>query len=184
MSFTKEYQSAFFENNFSSDFDIGRYLLILGDNTLTFLLLLKNNWNLTESGVQQSDLTFTTSWYDAAIQMPQISIMPVDNLKEPMETGNSPLYRNQDMFYVNIWVRPDSDSGKSLGSAKRKSYLIKRELERILRSGGHITDGYAYQEFAFKGRWQAMDELNLRPVILRDLIRVASNYYKESSESY
>ena len=152
MSFTKEYQSAFFEHNYSSDFDIGRYLLILGDNTLSLLLLLKNDWSLTESGVQQSDLTFTTNWYDSNIVMPQISIMSVDNLKEPMEVGPSPLYRNQDMFYVNIWVRPDSDSGKSLGSAKRKSYMIKREVERILRSGGHITDGIANQEFAFKGR--------------------------------
>ena len=184
MSFTREYQSAFFETNFNSDFDIGRYLLILGDNTLSLLLLIKNNWSLTETGVQQPDLTFTTNWYDSNIQMPQISIMPVDNLKEPMEIGNQPLYRNQDMFYLNIWVRPDSDSGKSLGSAKRKSFMIKRELERILRSGSHITDGYANQEFAFKGRWQAMDELNLRPVILRDLIRVVSNYYKESTETY
>ena len=154
------------------------------DNTILLLQLIKNDWSLTESGVQSSDLTFTTNWYDSGIQMPQISIMPLDNLKEPMETGNSPLYRSQDMFYINIWVRPDSDSGKSLGSAKRKSYMIKREVERILRSGSHITNDGANQEFAFKGRWQVMDELNLRPVILRDLIRVISNYYKESGEAY
>ena len=178
-----EYLSAYSDLDFSSQFDVGRTLGLL-DNTLILLRLIKNDWSPTESGVQSSDLTFTTNWYDSGIQMPQISIIPVDNLKEPMEAGSSPLYRNQDMFYINIWVRPETDSGKSLGSAKRKSYMIKREVERILRSGSHITDGIANQEFAFKGRWQAMDELNLRPVILRDLIRVISNYYKESTEAY
>ncbi len=184
MSFTKEYQSAFYEHNYSSDFDIGRYLLILGDNNLSLLLLLKNGWGLTEAGVQQSDITFTTNWYDNNIVMPQISITPVDNVKTISEVGNQPLYKNQDMFYINVWVRPDSDSGKSLGSAKRKSYMIKREIDRIFRSGSHVTDGYAYQEFAFRGPWRAKDELNLRPIILRDVIRVFSNYYKESSEVY
>ena len=178
-----EYLSAYSDRDYSGDFDIGR-TVIIKDTSISLLQLIKNGWSFAESGIQPSDLTFTTNWYDSNIQIPQISIVPMDNVKEVMETGNSPLYRNQDMFYINIWVRPDSDSGKSLGSAKRKSYMIKRELERILRSGSHITDGIANQEFAFKGRWQVIDELNLRPVILRDLIRVISNYYKESGESY
>ena len=183
-----EYKSAFSSQFSSTDFDVGRVTpYYIRDPVLNVMLLLKNKWSLTESGVSASDLVFTTGWFDSSLVLPQITITSAYNRKAVMECGDKPLYQYEDTLHVNIWVRPLQDSGRSLGQAKHVEYILRQEVERILRSGSHIGITWAgesvnVEEFVYIGRWRKLDEINLRPPLLRSMFEVKDNYFRETYE--
>ena len=148
------------------------------DPTLSVMLAIKNNWSLTETGVTTSDINFTTGWYSEEIAFPQISITPIGGSYGIQEIGSTPLYYFGDTLSINVWVRADSSSNKSFGSAKHKEYVIRKEVERIIRSGSQVATG----EFVQLNRWRRLDELNKRPVILRSMIDITDNYFKQYTE--
>jgi hypothetical protein len=151
------------------------------------MLLLKNKWSLTESGLTPSDIVFTTGWYDNNVVLPQITITPAYNRKWLMECGDKPLYQHENTLHLNIWVRPKSDSGQSLGQAKHCEYIMRQEVERILRSGSRIAVNWIgiptnVEEFVYVGKWRRMDETKLRLPILRSMYELKDNYFRESYE--
>ena len=150
------------------------------DPILSVMLAIKNSWSLTETGVKNSDITFSTGWYDEGIAMPQVTVTPAGGVYSLQEVGPTPLYQMGDFISVNVWVRPDSSSNKSFGSAKHKEYTIRKEVERIIRSGSQVATG----EFVFASRWRRLDELNKRPVILRSMIDITDNYFRAVYEGY
>lgn len=152
------------------------------DPNINLLLLLKNNWSLTDSGLTTPDIAFTTGWFDNNIQMPQITVTPGKILYSLLDCGSTPYYQFQDTLYLNIWVRPDSDSNKSLGTAKHREYKMRTEVERILRSGSHISTDP--EEFIHMGRWRQLDEMDKRPVVLRSMYEVKDNYFRQVYEGY
>lgn len=149
------------------------------DPILSIMLMLKNNWNLSASGLSASDITFSTGWYDSNIAFPQITVTPSYSVKTILTTGDMPVYQYKDGIHVDIWVRPFQDSGKSLGEAKDKEYKIRREVERILRTGSHIGQCYNNQEFIYVSRTRILDEVGTRPPLLRSSIEVIDNYFRQ-----
>ncbi len=153
------------------------------DPILQTLILLKNGWSSTKSGISTSELLFSTGWYNSSIGLPQISVTPVTVLGALIECGPTPTYQFQDIISVNIWVRPDSDSNKSLGSAKNMEYKVRTEVDRIIKSGSHISSG-ENESFIYSSGWRIMDETNIRPIILRSRFEIRDNYFRRIYEGY
>lgn len=152
------------------------------DPTLSVLLLIKNGWSLSSTGLTSSDIVYSTGWYTETLAFPQITVTSQPGGSYlPMEAGPTPLYYFEEIISINIWVRPDSESNKSLGSAKNKEYAMRREVNRILRSGSHISTGSNAEEFLFLRRWRRLDEKD--PVILRSMIEITDNYFRSSTEN-
>jgi hypothetical protein len=153
------------------------------DPILQTLILIKNGWSSTESGINLSEIQFSTGWYDSKIGMPQITITPVTSLGSLIECGPIPTYQFQDMISINIWVRPDSDSNKSLGSAKNIEYQLRTEVDRIIKSGSHISSGND-ESFIYSYGWKTIDELDTRPILLRSRFELRDNYFRGIYEGY
>ena len=151
------------------------------DPILSIMLLLKNNWNLSESGLAASDITFSTGWYDSGVAFPQITVTPVYSVKTILSMSDVPVYQYRDGIYVNIWVRPFQDSSRSLGEAKDKEYKIRREAERIIRTGSHIGQSSNNEEFIYISRVRILDETGTRPPLLRSSIEIIDNYFRQDS---
>lgn len=151
------------------------------DPILSIMLLLKNNWNLSESGLTSTDINFSTGWYDNNVAFPQITVTPVHSVKTILSMSDTPVYHYRDGIHVNIWVRPFQDSNRSLGEAKDKEYKIRRETERILRTGSHIGQYSNNEEFIYISRIRIFDETDKRPPILRSSIEVIDNYFRQDS---
>lgn len=149
------------------------------DPILSVMLMLKNNWSLTASGLTISDIIFSTGWFDNNIAFPQITVTPTYSIKRILSTGNTPVYQYRDGIHVDIWVRPFQDSARSLGEAKDKEYKIRREVERILRTESHIGQFSNNEEFIYISRMRIFDELDTRPPLLRSSIEVIDNYFRE-----
>jgi hypothetical protein len=157
---------------------------IIQDPILTIMLMLKNNWSLTESNLTASDLIFSTGWYESNTAFPQITVTPIYNSKVVEESGDKPLYRYEDTIHIDVWVRPFSDSGKALGLAKHNEDKIKKEIERIIRSGSHIGHAPNNEAFIYAGGWRRKDELNLRPVLLRSTYIIKDVYFRKTYEVF
>ena len=153
------------------------------DPILQTLILLKNGWSYVQSGIQTSEFQFSTGWYDQNIGLPQITITPVTVLGSLIECGPTPTYQFQDIISINIWVSPDSDSNKSLGGAKNMEYQLRTEVDRIIKSGSHISSG-TDESFIYSSGWRNMDELNTRPIILRSRFEIRDNYFRGIYEGY
>lgn len=152
------------------------------DLRIILLRLIKNSWSLTDTGLTASDITFSTGWYSDNISMPQIVITSNVANRSVLTCGDSPLYFYGQRANIDIWVRPTSDSGQSLGSAKNAEYKIRREVERILRSGSRVGTQYNNEEFIYLGRRRLLDELNRRPPLLRSRLEIIDNKFRTTYE--
>ena len=153
------------------------------DILINILILLKNSWSLTEElypGLSSTNLAFSTGWYNESIAMPQITITPLASTKGVLSCGSDPLYGYTNYVNIDIWVRPLQDSGRSIGQAKWAEYNIRREVERILRSGSRIGSQYNNEEFIYFGKRSHRDEIDKRPVIFRTTIQVIDNLFRET----
>jgi len=166
---------AFTTDYLFTDYDVHE----IDDNILVLMLLLKEFWNLTGSDLTTSDIKFSTGWYDGNIQLPQITVTPGWNRKTVLSTGDKPMYQYQDTTQLNIWVRPKQDSATSLGQAKHIEYELRKEVERIIKA---LSNRWARDRFYFTGRWRTLDETNKRPVILRSMLEVKDNYFRQKYE--
>ena len=154
------------------------------DPALAVMLNLKNNWGLT-GDLTEDNIFFSTGWYDKAHAEPQISVRSISGLFEILETGLTPYYRKTTTLTINIWVRPKQDSNTSLGWAKKSIWDIKKEVERILEGKAHLESRIDYdlddfEKFGFLRNWRVLDELNLRPVILRLQVEYIVVKYEQS----
>ena len=152
------------------------------DSTILLLIKLKNQWSLTSSGFGTGSLLFTTNWFSENVVLPQITITPNDLNLTPVEMGSNPTYFGQEIFFVNIWYRPPTDSGTSYGYAKNAIFQIKNEVARIIRSGSVFNDttgpatstGYKY--YSITG-WNTMNDTTVRPAIFRVMSKVKVENY-------
>jgi hypothetical protein len=151
------------------------------DPVLLMMLLLKNSWALS-GDLTGSSIKFGTRLYDQNVQLPQVCVRPLGGSQTITETGYNPTIFYKDSVAVGVWVRPSSDSGKSLGSAKNISYQMRREVERIV-SGSQLSGSSASQPpfIVIGGRWRNMDRTNTRSPILCDEFLTEISYYRKRS---
>ncbi len=144
------------------------------DPVLEIFLLIKNNWSLT-GDLATGSISWSTGFYDSALESPQIVVTQTSGDKsEPLSMGSSgSFYRDTDIVNVGIWVRPVQDSNTSFGWAKNATYKMRKEVERIVRSGSNLgQDVNGYYRFAFLGTWKRFPSLDKRPVLLNDTLPV------------
>lgn len=149
------------------------------DILINLLKLLKDSWSLS-GDLSNTQVAFSTGWYNQNIQLPQITITPLSSIKHVLTTGDTPLYQYLDKVHIDIWVRPKQDSAQSLGWAKNAEYQMRREVERILRSGSRIGSHYNNEEFIYMSKRRLLDEMDKRPPILRTTIEVVDNKFRET----
>ncbi len=155
------------------------------DYTITTMLLLKNNWNLT-GDFTQSNMTFNTRFYDENIVTPQIAVRTISSdASPPVDMGSSEAtYPEAKTMIFDILVRPKQDSNSSLGWAKNALYQIRKETERILRSGSSITVPAGLEAgsiFLQLLGWNRSDDLRKRPPLMHLIGRFQIMRYVEPS---
>jgi hypothetical protein len=172
-----------FSSDFSSDFNNFTTYGSIMDTILEMMLMLKNNWSLSPP-LDTGSIFFTTGWYDTALAMPQVTVTPIGETFVTIGAGATPLYKMQYTLAVNIWVRPDADSNKSIGSAKNKDWQMRSEVSRIIRNYSMLepTGMTRSGKWMMLGRWRKLDELKLRPVIFRSMFDIKVFTFREPWE--
>lgn len=168
------------------------------DYTITIMLLLKNNWSLT-GDFSASNMVFNTRFYDENIISPQIAVRTLgSDASPPIDMGaEEATYPDNKYLNFDILVRPKQDSNSSLGWAKNALYTIRKESERILRSGSLIVwagdadfEGADFdsEDFLAVGSgsifvqllgWNRRDDLRKRPPLLHIIGRIQIVRYIE-----
>lgn len=148
------------------------------DPVILTLVLLKNNWGL-DGDLTANQLTFTTGWYDSKVSFPQICIRPVGGSYSALTTGGTPRYQYGDALRVSIFVRPKQDSNTSIGWAKSAMWRIRREVERILKSGSRLGTG-PHEQFVILRGWRERDNLTVRPVLFSVEMDLIDNFFRKS----
>lgn len=154
------------------------------DNVLDVMLKIKNNWSLT-GDFTGSNMVFGTRFYDKNIMFPQVIVSSLGGAgSPPIDLGSSnATYPIGQTIGFDIWVRPKQNSASSLGWAKNAIYQIRKEVERLLRSGSRIATGSATVDDTFLAliSWSRRDDFTKRPPIFHLVGRtIVSKYIKES----
>lgn len=153
------------------------------DPVLYAMLLLKDNWSLN-GNLATGSIHFGTRFYDKKILLPQIVISPLGgDASPPQDCGTSAAtYPSNRAIGFDIWVRPKQDSASSIGWAKNAVYQIRKEVDRIFRSGSRIATGSVSEEDTFLslGEWRRRDDIRKKPPLfhLSGTVLV-SKYIKE-----
>jgi hypothetical protein len=58
-------------------------------------------------------------------------------------------------------------------------WKIRKEVERILKSGSRLDEG-VYEQFSILRGWRERDNLTLRPVLFSAEIEFVDNFYRKS----
>jgi hypothetical protein len=145
------------------------------DPTLDIFLLLKNNWTLT-GDLTGSSIGWGTGFYNEKIVLPQIVVNQPGGDPSPALTmgSTSAYFLDTDLVNVGVWVRPKQDSNTNLGWAKNAFFQMRKECERIIRSGsvlGSGSNGTTYR-FAYLGSWVNSPMLDKKPTLLYALAQV------------
>ena len=148
------------------------------DPVILTLVLLKNNWSL-DGDLTGSQITFTTGWYNSNISFPQICVRPVGGSYRVLTTGGTPRYQYGDVLRVSIHVRPKQDSNTSIGWAKSTMWKLRKEVERILKSGSRLGTG-PHEQFVILRGWRERDNLTVRPVLFSAEIEFVDNFFRKS----
>jgi len=149
------------------------------DPVLEIMVKLKNSWTLTGE-LSTGSMKFSTEFYDDGIQFPQVVVAQVaGSSTPPLSTGTSgAIYRDTDVLNVQVWVRPKQDSNTSKGWAKNAFYQVRREIERIIRSGSSLgADADGDYRFAWHGEWRRLRRVGDSPLLLSSAIetRIVKN---------
>lgn len=137
----------------------------MADSIIELLLLVKNGWGLT-GDLAKEKIYFSTRLYDEHVQFPQIVIKPIGfTPSPPIDMGAIDITNFEpEHISFNIYVRPLQDSNTSLGWAKNAIYLMRRETERILRSGSIlILDDDGLPKYVALEGWIRNDDYMTRP---------------------
>jgi len=124
--------------------------------------LLKASWAL--------DFTpkFSTDWYDAKEQMPQIVVTQV--LTQPRVIGfsddpPSAQRRFEATYAVDVWSKGDQD----------KRHKMVQEVDRIVHA--HCNQPGGGLEFVEVSNWRDLDEGDVHPRLYRSRLHVEVLYY-------
>ncbi len=153
------------------------------DLVITLMQLLKNNWSLT-GDLSQSNIKFGSRFYDSNIAFPQIVVIPNSgNASPPMDMGAGiATYEDTQTLGIQAITRPNQDSNTSIGWAKNAIWRMRKEIERILRSGSYInfpTENFNPDDFnstdfdttsvggettfMYNIQWRRIDDLSTKP---------------------
>ena len=142
------------------------------DPVLEIMVKLRNSWTLTGT-LATGSLKFSTDHYDNNIQFPQVVISEFREIASPpLSTGHSDAYYNDtNILFINVWNRPSQDSNTSRGKTKNDHYQIRKEIQRIIRSGSSLgadTDGNIRHMYI--GEWKKMPRIGERPLLLHSYV--------------
>lgn len=157
----------------------------MGDLVITLMQLLKNNWSLTgDLAMNNGNVKLGSRFYDSSTAFPQIIVMPKSgNASPPIDFGAGiATYEDTQTLGIQIIVRPNQDSNSSIGWAKNAIWKMRKEVERILRSGSYInfpTENFnpidfnstdfdtssttGESTFMYNIQWRRIDDLTTRP---------------------
>jgi hypothetical protein len=154
----------------------------MSDLIITLIQLLKNNWSLI-GDLSISRIRFGSRFYDSNVIFPQLIVIPKSgNASPPIDFGASTAtYEDTQTLGLQIIVRPNQDSNSSIGWAKNAIWKMRKEVERILRSGSYInfpTENFnsvdfnstdfdtssttGESTFMYNIRWRRIDDLTMR----------------------
>ena len=155
------------------------------DYTITIMLLLKNNWSLS-GDFSASNMVFNSRFYDENIIAPQIAVRTIgSDASPPIDMGaKEATYPDNKFLNFDILVRPKQDSNSSLGWSKNALYQIRKESERILRSGSLLVVPSGLETgsiFVQLLGWNRRDDLRKRPPLLHIIGRVQITRFVEPS---
>lgn len=124
--------------------------------------LLEENWALGFTP------NFSTDWYDAKEELPQVVISQV--LTRPRFLGFSEdpskaQRRFEAMYAVDVWSKGDQE----------KRYRMVEEVDRIIHS--KCDDPGGSLEFIEASSWRDLDEGEVHPRLYRSRIHVEVTYY-------
>ena len=132
------------------------------DAKVTLLQLLKDSWAI--------DFTpkFSTDWYEAKEQMPQVTVSHV--LTSPRRLGftDNPTEddrRFEGTYAVDVWSKGDQE----------KRYRMVKEVDRIIHS--KCNDPGGALEFVEVSNWRDLDEGETHPRLYRSRLHVEVLYY-------
>lgn len=133
------------------------------DPKTQILDLLETNW--TDDVLP----TFSTGWYDAKSEDPQVTVSHEST--NPSPTGLSDLLgdeprRFEAVYAVDVWVRGDQDL----------RYRHMKEVDRILWKHCQAPGGNL--EHIEPGTWTDLDEPNAHPRLLRSRVLARVLYYE------
>jgi hypothetical protein len=137
------------------------------DPILDIFLLLKNSWTLT-GDLSTGSISWGTGFYNDKIQFPQVVVSQYGgDPSPPLTTGaSSAYYSSADIVNVGIWVRPKQDSNTNIGWAKNAFFQMRKESERIIRSGSNLGSGSdGIYRFAFVSGWINPPMLEKKPTL-------------------
>ncbi len=137
------------------------------DPIVEIMLTMKDLWGLT-GDLSTGSVVFGTRFYDKNVMFPQLVVLPLGGSPTPpLSIGSTDaFYKSQPTIGVNIYVRPKQDSNTSLGWAKNTIYQLRKESERILRSGSQFNNETENRAIFLVG-WDRKDDLNVRPPLLQ-----------------
>jgi len=132
------------------------------DAKLTLRDLLKENWALGFTP------KFTTDWYEAGEQMPQVVVSQV--LTQPRAVGfsddpASAQRRFEATYAVDVWSKGDQE----------KRHRMVQEVDRIVHA--HCLSPGGGLEFAEVSSWRDLDEGEVHPRLYRSRLHVEVLYY-------
>jgi len=132
------------------------------DVKVTFMELLKDGWALDFKP------KFSTDWYDAKEQIPQVVVSQV--LTQPRVIGfsGSPptaQRRFEATYAIDVWSKGDQE----------KRWAMLEEVDRIIHSKCNAPGGGL--EFAEASSWTDLDEGDMHPRLYRSRIRIEVLYY-------
>lgn len=156
------------------------------DPTLSLMLLLKSNWQITNP--TGSAITFTTGPYAQPVQYPMIQVIkrqrtPSLNYEAGasqinLTIGTKPIYWIKQRMFIDIYVKPDWDSNTDIGQKKQQRWNMVEECRRILISN---PTGSQDTDFVMLGGTVDFDELDPRPTILHSRIGVTAFLFRSGS---
>ena len=142
------------------------------DPILEVFLLLKNSWSLT-GDLTGSSLSWSTGFFDSNIEFPQIVVSQLGGDPSPPLTmgASNAYYLDSDKMNIGVWVRPLQDNNTSFGWAKNAVFKMRKEVERIARSGSDLgTDADGYERLLYLDSWTKDSMMSTKPVLLHSSI--------------
>jgi len=144
------------------------------DPVLEVMITLRNTWTLT-GDLSTGSLKFSTNYYDDNIMFPQVVVSEFREVNSyPLSIGSTDaLYNDTNIIFVNVWVRPSQNSNVSIGRSKNDHYQIKKEIQRIVRSGSSLgLDADGDRRFMYIGEWKRLPRIADRPQLIHSYVEV------------
>lgn len=132
------------------------------DVKITLMGLLKENWGLDFKP------KFSTDWYEAGEEMPQVTVSQV--LTQPRFIGFSDdlqtaQRRFEADYAIDVWSKGDQD----------QRYRMIKEVDRIMQIKCNAPGGGL--DFIEVSSWRDLDEVDVHPRLYRSRVDIQVLYY-------